>query len=218
MPACSVNSRCIYRFIFTLVLFMMVPPVLAGPAPQPNLDVDIQTSLGHIIVRLDQDRAPQTVANFLQYIRAKAYDGTIFHRVISDFMIQGGGYSQDFSKRPTRPPVINEADNGLKNSRGTIAMARTRDPQSATNQFFINSVDNGFLDHRDNSVHGWGYTVFGRVIEGMDVVDRISAVKTGPGGPFDRDVPREAVIIEHIGMRETDAAKAAMPVPSPVEH
>jgi len=204
--------------LFTTLCLLTLQSVSAQPDPHPDLDIDIQTSLGHIIVRLDQDRAPQTVANFLQYVQDMAYDGTIFHRVISGFMIQGGGYDQAYNKRPTLAPVISEADNGLKNSRGTIAMARTRDPQSATNQFFINSVDNGFLDHRDNSVSGWGYAVFGKVIEGMEVVDRISAVDTGPGGSFNRDVPRDPIVIEHIGLRQPPKAKTDKPVPSPAEH
>lgn len=198
-----------------LLLVIMTQPVVADVAGQTTLDVDIQTSMGHILVRLDRDRAPQTVDNFLHYIRDHAYDGTIFHRVISGFMIQGGGYDKEFRKRQTRPPIVNEGDNGLDNRRGTIAMARTRDPQSATNQFFINTVDNDFLNHRDNSVSGWGYAVFGEVIAGMDVVDRISAVSTGAGGPFARDVPQTAVVIEHIGLV---SYSPSTPLPSHAEH
>jgi cyclophilin family peptidyl-prolyl cis-trans isomerase len=189
--------------LFTALILLTTLTSWAAPGPKPELDADIHTSMGHIIVRLEPDRAPQSVENFLQYVRDRAYDGTIFHRVIKDFMIQGGGYTRTLDKRPTRAPVVNEADNGLENLRGTIAMARTRMPDSATNQFFINSVDNPFLDHRDRTLNGWGYAVFGRVIEGMDVVDRISAVATGPGGPFGRDVPREAVVIEAIRIRNS---------------
>ena len=222
MPASPIRYLRPSRLLCAALLLITAQSVAAGPDPEPgpgpDLDVDIQTSLGHIIVRLNPDKAPQTVANFLQYSRDKAYDGTIFHRVISGFMIQGGGYDQTYSKRPTRPPVVNEADNGLRNSRGTIAMARTRDPHSATNQFFINSVDNDFLNHRDNSIRGWGYTVFGKVIEGMDVVDRISRVETGPGGPFNSDLPRVPVIIEQISLRQASTAKNSTPVPPTVEH
>jgi len=134
------------------------------------------------------------------------YDGTIFHRVIDGFMIQGGGFTGDFQRKSTRDPVANEADNGLKNRRGTVAMARTSDPHSATAQFFINVVDNTFLDHTAPTPQGWGYTVFGEVVEGMEVVDKIRQMPTGPGGPFPRDVPRNPVIIEQISVLEEDAA------------
>jgi len=160
--------------------------------------VDIQTNLGHIIIQLDASKAPKTVENFMQYVTDQYYDGTIFHRVIKDFMIQGGGFTTELHKKSTRAPVINEADNGLKNLRGTIAMARTQEPHSATSQFFINHIDNSFLDHKSKTTRGWGYTVFGKVVSGMDIVDKISAVKTGARGPFGRDVPLNDVIIEHI--------------------
>lgn len=163
----------------------------------------IATSQGDITVALDDRHAPQTVTNFLDYVRDNAYAETIFHRVIDGFMIQGGGYDRHYAEQPTHPPVQNEARNGLKNRRGTIAMARTSDPHSATRQFFINVVDNDFLDHRDTSVRGWGYAVFGQVVTGMDVVDKISHMPTGPGGPFSGDVPKDMVIIRNISLIET---------------
>ena len=160
--------------------------------------VEIQTSLGNIVIQLDHEKAPKSTANFMQYVKDQAYDNTTFHRVIKEFMIQGGGYTSDFKKAPSRAPVTNEADNGLKNLRGTIAMARTRDPHSATNQFFINNADNAFLDHRSKSLSGWGYAVFGKVVGGMEIVDKISDLKTGSGGPFNSDVPVHTVMIYHV--------------------
>lgn len=158
----------------------------------------ISTSEGDIVLELDREKAPATVDNFLSYVDDGFYDGTIFHRVIKGFMAQGGGFDTDFEQKRTKAPVKNEADNGLKNKRGTIAMARTSDPHSATAQFFINTVDNGFLDFSSPTPNGWGYAVFGRVVEGMDVLDRIEAIPTGRGGPFPRDVPRTTVTIEKI--------------------
>ncbi len=162
----------------------------------PN--VVIETSKGTIELTLDEQRAPKTVANFLAYVDAKHYDGTIFHRVIPTFMVQGGGYDAAHDKRPTLPPVENEADNGLKNNRGTVAMARTSDPHSATAQFFVNLVDNGFLDHSEKSATGWGYTVFGSVVSGMETVDAIAAEKTGAQGPFAKDAPLQQVVIHSV--------------------
>ncbi len=156
------------------------------------------TSLGEITLELDAERAPNTVENFLAYVADGSYDGTVFHRVINGFMIQGGGFDKGYERRETRPPIENEADNGLKNERGTIAMARTQDPHSATNQFFINVVDNAFLDYQDSTTAGWGYTVFGRVVDGMDVVDKIREVATGPAGPFRKDAPAPPVVIESV--------------------
>lgn len=157
--------------------------------------VQLQTTKGNITVELFHDDAPETVDNFLQYVREGHYDGTLFHRVISNFMIQGGGFDRDFQQKPTREPIRNEADNGLENERGTLAMARTQDPHSATAQFFINVTDNDFLNHTAKTPQGWGYTVFGRVVEGMDVVDAIREVDTGRRGPH-QDVPVEDVVIE----------------------
>jgi peptidyl-prolyl cis-trans isomerase B (cyclophilin B) len=160
----------------------------------PN--VLIETDQGDIEIELDEAKAPKSVANFLAYVDAKHYDGTIFHRVIKGFMVQGGGYDTSYEKKPTRAPVENEADNGLKNERGTVAMARTSDPNSATAQFFVNVVDNGFLDHKDKSQAGWGYCVFGKVAKGMDVVDKIVAMPTGSAGPFAKDAPEKPILIK----------------------
>ncbi len=157
--------------------------------------IKLTTSLGAITLELDADKAPKTVANFLDYVKAGHYDGTIFHRVIDGFMIQGGGFLPGMRQKPTQAPIENEAANGLKNLRGTIAMARTSDPHSATAQFFINVADNDFLDFRAPSGNGWGYCVFGRVVEGMDVVDKIRSVRTGSRG-FHQDVPLEDIVIE----------------------
>lgn len=185
--------------IFAICLLAL--PLLAGaeqPVQTENPTVILHTNHGAITVELFEAQAPKSVANFLQYARDGHYDGTIFHRVIDNFMIQGGGFDTDFSQKPTRDPIENEADNGLTNQRGTLAMARTNDPHSATAQFFINVVDNDFLNHRGKqSGQTWGYAVFGRVTEGMDVVDNIRAVATGTHG-FHRDVPEEPVIIERV--------------------
>ncbi len=157
--------------------------------------IKLHTNLGVITLELDAGKAPKTVQNFIDYVTAGHYDNTIFHRVINGFMIQGGGFEPGMKQKPTRAPVENEAANGLKNARGTIAMARTNDPHSATAQFFINVADNDFLDFKAPSGSGWGYCVFGRVVEGMDVVDKIKGVRTGNAG-FHQDVPVEDVVIE----------------------
>ena len=156
--------------------------------------VMLETSMGEIVLELDSESAPKTVENFLGYAQAGFYDGTVFHRVIDGFMIQGGGFTEDMTQKPTGEEITNEADNGLKNKRGTIAMARRGDPDSASSQFFINTVNNRPLDHTGKSPQGWGYAVFGEVVEGMDVVDAIAKVKTGTKGMF-QDVPVESVII-----------------------
>ena len=156
--------------------------------------IKLHTNYGVITVNLFEDKAPETTANFKEYVKSGHYDGTIFHRVISNFMIQGGGFTPDMSQKPTRAPIENEAGNGLSNEMGTIAMARTSDPHSATAQFFINVADNHFLDQA-RSPDGWGYAAFGKVIEGMETVNRIKAVDTGNKG-FHQDVPREDVLIE----------------------
>lgn len=157
--------------------------------------VRLTTSRGGIVIELDAERAPKTVENFLEYVRAGHYDGTIFHRVIPDFMIQGGGLDVQMQPRPTRDPIRNEADNGLKNVTGTIAMARLPDPHSACSQFFINTSDNGFLDHRSKSDEGWGYCVFGKVVEGMDVVEAIEETPTTRRNGY-QDVPETPIVIE----------------------
>ena len=163
-----------------------------------NPMVILSTSEGDIKIELYKDKAPITVENFLSYANDKFYDGTIFHRAIPGFMIQGGGFTTDMSQKPTKAPIKNEADNGLRNDRGTITMARTNIIDSATSQFFINQVNNDSLNHGDRD---FGYAVFGRVVEGMDVVDKISAVKTGPKG-MHRDVPEETVLVESVKIVE----------------
>ena len=160
-----------------------------------NPQVDLHTSAGLIRVELDAEKAPLSAENFLAYVRAGHYDGTVFHRVIKGFMVQGGGMDAEMRQKPTRAPIRNEAGNGLRNQRHTLAMARTSDPHSATAQFFINTVDNAFLDFRAENAQGWGYAVFGRVVSGGDVVDRIESVRTGRKG-FHDDVPLETVTIE----------------------
>jgi peptidyl-prolyl cis-trans isomerase B (cyclophilin B) len=157
--------------------------------------VKLTTNLGTITLELDAEKAPKTVENFLAYVKAGHYDNTVFHRVIKNFMIQGGGFEPGMKQKPTLAPIENEAANGLQNKCGSIAMARTNDPHSATAQFFINVVDNDFLDFKSPSGSGWGYCVFGQVVEGMDVVDKIKAVRTGNKG-FHQDVPVEDVVIE----------------------
>ncbi|MEA3360501.1 MAG: peptidylprolyl isomerase [Thermodesulfobacteriota bacterium] len=156
----------------------------------------METNYGTIVLELNQQKAPKTVENFLGYVRDGFYDETIFHRIIKRFMIQGGGLTLALEKKKVKPPVLNEADNGLKNLRGTIAMARTGDPHSATAQFFINTVDNAFLDHKAKNMKGWGYCVFGKVIEGMNVVDKIENLPTANKGGR-QNVPTTPVIIKH---------------------
>ncbi|RLA46555.1 MAG: peptidyl-prolyl cis-trans isomerase [Gammaproteobacteria bacterium] len=158
--------------------------------------VKLSTNLGDIIIELYPEKAPLTVANFVGYVNSKYYEGTVFHRVIPEFMAQGGGFYKNLNKKPTLPPIQNEADNGLRNLRGTIAMARTNDPHSATGQFFINLADNRFLDHKNKSIQGWGYTVFGKVVDGMDVVYEIGRSPTGGRGPFPKDVPLRTITIK----------------------
>jgi peptidyl-prolyl cis-trans isomerase B (cyclophilin B) len=167
----------------------------------PTAHVTIATTVGQMTLELDADNAPKTVENFLAYASSGFYDGTIFHRVINNFMIQGGGFTTDMEQKPTQAPVDNEANNGLKNERGTIAMARTQDPHSATAQFFINVQDNDFLNHTGENMQGWGYTVFGKITQGEDVLDKIRCVQTGSQGGH-QDVPTEPIIIESISVTE----------------
>ncbi|MBH9554121.1 peptidylprolyl isomerase [Inhella gelatinilytica] len=157
--------------------------------------VELHTNKGLIRIELEAEKAPQSVENFLSYVRRGHYDGTIFHRVIKGFMVQGGGMTADMAQKPTEAPIQNEANNGLKNAKYTLAMARTNAPHSATAQFFINTVNNDFLDFKSESPSGWGYAVFGRVVSGTEVVDAIEKVKTGRSG-YHSDVPVEAVVIE----------------------
>ena len=166
-------------------------------AAQKNPVVVMETSMGNVKIELDEAKAPISVKNFLSYVDDKFYDGTIFHRVIANFMIQGGGFTADMQQKGTKAQIKNEAGNGLSNKKGTLAMARTNVVDSASSQFFINVVDNDFLDHKDNSPQGFGYAVFGKVIEGMDVVDKIKGVKTGTKMGF-QDVPAEAVVIKSV--------------------
>ena len=158
--------------------------------------VELETTMGNIVIELNQEKAPNTVANFLEYVKSGHYDGTIFHRVIDGFMIQGGGMDANMTEKSTNAPIQNEADNGLKNEVGTIAMARTSDPHSATAQFFINVKDNSFLNFSGKNPQGWGYAVFGKVTEGMDIVNKIKGVPTGKYG-FHADVPTTPVVITH---------------------
>lgn len=183
------------KFLIAVLVFGFTAlPMWAGIAGAANPKVVIETWEGNIIIELYPEKAPETVKNFLAYVDAGFYNGTIFHRVIRNFMIQGGGFAPGMKEKPTRPPIKNEADNGLKNMRGTIAMARTGDPHSATSQFFINVVNNDYLDHKRKTIQGWGYTVFGKVIDGIDVVDTISYAKTVSVGAF-QDMPEKAVMI-----------------------
>jgi len=157
--------------------------------------VEVHTNHGVIKLELDAEKAPKSVENFLNYVKAGHYDNTVFHRVIDGFMIQGGGFEPGMKQKPTAEPITNEANNGLKNVNGSIAMARTNDPHSATAQFFINVNDNDFLNHSSPTPQGWGYAVFGKVVEGMDIVEKIKKVKTGSKG-FHQDVPADDVVIE----------------------
>ena len=184
------------RSLPLLILGMLLWSVQAIAA---NPMVEMKTSAGAIRIELYADKAPKSVANFLQYVKEGFYDGLVFHRVINGFMIQGGGHYPDLrEKKISRPPIENEAGNGLKNEPGTLAMARKPDPHSATAQFFVNLANNAFLDFREASPAGFGYAVFGRVTEGMETVTRIAHLPTGPSGPFAADVPRQPVVIESI--------------------
>ncbi|SEO73880.1 peptidylprolyl isomerase [Nitrosovibrio sp. Nv6] len=187
--------------VFSL-LFFSAATYAANPL------VEIKTNLGSIVVELYPDKAPKTVQNFLSYVKDDYYTGTVFHRVIPGFMIQGGGFEKTLKQKPARPPIENEAANGLRNETGTIAMARTSDPHSASAQFFINVANNAFLNHTAPTARGYGYTVFGKVVKGMEVVNRIAEAPTGPAGPFPADVPNVTVVIEKIKRIPTE--------PSPV--
>ena len=186
----------------SLVIFSFVCSVGVAASDQgDNIMVEMTTSKGVITLELDAEHAPVTVANFLQYVNSGHYDDTIFHRVIPGFVIQGGGMQSGMREKTTQAPIENEADNGLKNLTGTICMARTNDPHSATSQFFINLKDNSFLDHTEKTPSGWGYAVFGRVTSGMEVVEAIAAVQTGNSGHH-QDVPLEDVVLEKAAASE----------------
>jgi peptidyl-prolyl cis-trans isomerase A (cyclophilin A) len=191
-------------FMVLLVGVAMAPPAAANPR------VRFETSKGAFVIELEQAKAPVTVGNFLEYVKSGYYDGTIFHRVIPGFMVQGGGFTADMQQKPAREPIVNESANGLANKRGTIAMARTADPNSASSQFFINLVDNGFLD-KASARDGVGYCVFGKVVDGMSVLDAIAAVPTGNVGP-NQNVPLQPVVIKKASVV---AAKAAAKPPAP---
>lgn len=191
----------------TIQLIALFSLFISSMAFATNPTVNIKTNLGVITLELYPDKAPKTVENFLSYVADGSYKDTIFHRVIPNFMIQGGGFDKSYTQKPTRQPVTNEADNGLKNHIGTIAMARTSDPHSATAQFFINVANNAFLDYSAPSQRGYGYTVFGKVTDGMKIVNKITAMPTGSGGPFPNDVPQTQIIIEYIEL--ISAAMAA---------
>lgn len=179
------------KFIYTILLLTFASLSYAT-------NVEIKTNVGTIVVALNDAKAPNTVKNFLSYVKSGHYDNTVFHRVIDGFMIQGGGYDKNYKKKSATKTVENEAYNGLKNKRGTIAMARTNNPHSASAQFFINVKNNAMLDHRGKTSSGWGYAVFGKVINGMNVVDKIKRMKTGAKGSFSSDVPQETVVIQNI--------------------
>jgi peptidyl-prolyl cis-trans isomerase B (cyclophilin B) len=184
-----------------LILFVMAAFAGGGYALSDKPQVVIETSKGTVTLELYPDEAPKTVDNFLRYARWGHYDGTIFHRVIPDFMIQGGGFTPEMKQKLTEMPIENEADSGLKNDRGAVAMARTQDPHSASAQFFINTRNNNALNHKNKTPEGWGYTVFGRVTQGMDVVDAISKVETGNRGSME-NVPIEPVVMTRVTIKE----------------
>ena len=181
-----------FRHFFTLAATVFALASASALAANPQVELD--TTAGKITLELYPEAAPKTVENFLAYVKGKQYDGTQFHRVIDGFMIQGGGFTPDFRQKPSEAPIENEAGNGLKNERYTVAMARTNDPHSATAQFFINVADNAFLDHKGPSAQGWGYCVFARVVAGTDVVDKIKGVATANAG-MHQNVPRDDVVI-----------------------
>lgn len=193
------------RMLIAALLFGLIPlAVVAADAPANPPLVLLQTTDGDIYLEMDAVNSPNTVANFVQYVKDGQYDGVIFHRIIPGFMAQGGGYTPDFKERETRESIENESKNGLTNARGTIAMARTNDPHSASAQWFINLVDNPRLDGNDFK---WGYAVFGKVVRGMDVVDAMAEIPTGPAGPFQSDVPFRPIVIKKASI--VDALPAA---------
>lgn len=187
-----------------LLLCLMPLAASAADSSASSTLVLLQTTDGDIYLEMDAAKAPKTVENFVQYVKDGQYDGVIFHRVIPGFMAQGGGYTPDFKERETREPIENESKNGLTNARGTIAMARTNDPHSASAQWFINLVDNPRLDGKD---YKWGYTVFGKVVRGMDVMDAIAEIPTGPAGPFQSDVPFRPIVIKKASVVDALPAK-----------
>ena len=215
----------IQRILFSLLLLPVFALAQQAPAPAPKpatstaVEADapkvvFKTSVGEFTVELYPDKAPKSVENFLEYVNSGFYDDTAFHRVVDNFMVQGGGFSQDLKHKPTRPAIANEANNGLSNLRGTLAMARTMDPHSATAQFFVNVVDNPRIDYSgDQNAQTWGYAVFGKIISGMDVIDKIKALPTGAMGPFLSEVPTPLPVIEKATLVKSDATDDAAPNP-----
>jgi peptidyl-prolyl cis-trans isomerase B (cyclophilin B) len=193
--------KTLFAFFALVVSF-----AAAAAAPAPNPLVEVRTNMGSFTIELYPENAPNTVQNFIQYVKDGHYNGTLFHRVMPGFMIQGGGFDQKFEEKPTRAPIKNEAGNGLRNGVGMVSMARTKDAHSATAQFFINVAENPTLDFKAPTQEGYGYTPFGKVVKGMDVVERITKVPTGPGKPPHTDVPRKPVVIER--MQLVDAASS----------
>lgn len=189
--------------IFSLLFSTITTAYAANP------QVEIKTNFGTIVLELYPDKAPKTVENFLSYVKDGYYTGTVFHRVIPGFMIQGGGFDKTLRQKPARQPVENEAANGLRNEIGTVAMARTSDPHSASAQFFINVANNAFLNYTAPTPQGYGYTVFGKIIKGMEVVNKIADVPTGPAGPFPSDVPNVTVVIEEVRLIAAGPSAAA---------
>ncbi|PID60859.1 MAG: hypothetical protein CSB44_09185 [Gammaproteobacteria bacterium] len=204
--ALSAKALAIIALSLTAVLSLTLPGQASAAEDRPR--VMLTTSEGNILLELDPERAPETVKNFLTYVSDGFYDDTIFHRVIEGFMIQGGGFTVDYERKRTRAPISNEAWNGLSNRHYSVAMARTNAPHSANSQFFINVADNTRLDHTGTNDRGWGYAVFGQVIEGQEVVERISQMPTGRGGPFGRDVPKTQVVITSATLLDADTAEA----------
>ena len=199
----AINLRLKLMLLAIGIFPLICGSALAGQNQGDKVMVEMTTSKGVIELELDAKNAPITVANFLEYVKSGHYDGTIFHRVIPGFVIQGGGLQSGMAEKATRTPIENEADNGLKNLTGAICMARTNEPHSATSQFFINLKDNSFLDHTEKSATGWGYAVFGRVTSGMDVVEAIAAVPTGNAG-YHSDVPLEDIVLERAVVSELE--------------
>lgn len=197
----SYAKGCLVRLLIGISVMLLLMGARHKETERKTAMVVLHTTMGDITLELAADKAPETVENFLKYVKAGFYDGTVFHRVINGFMIQGGGLTAEMQEKPCRGPIKNEADNGLKNESYTIAMARTGEPHSATAQFFINVKDNDFLNHTGKNPRGWGYAVFGKVIKGQDVVDKIKAVATGSKGIYD-DVPVEPVTITKAEVRE----------------
>ena len=196
-----INSRA--AAFLSAVILVLASIGVATANSGDKVMVEMHTSKGLITLKLDAEKAPVTVANFIEYVNSGHFDGTIFHRVIPGFVIQGGGLESGMKEKPTQAPIENEADNGLKNVTGSICMARTNDPHSATSQFFINLKDNQFLDHTEKSPQGWGYAVFGQVTDGMDVVEAIAAVQTGNAG-FHQDVPVEDIVVEKVTITDQE--------------